>query len=70
MALKIVRDDNQFRVESQYFCTDWLPDTSANRKAMLVFLRLLVGQDGRRMFTHEQLASIVESRNRQACSHH
>ena len=70
MALKIVKDDNQSRVESQSFCTDWLPDTSANRKSMLVFLRLMVDDQGKALFTHQQLAPIVKSHNRQACSHH
>lgn len=70
MALRIVKNDNQFRLESQHFCTSWVSDTPANRKAMIVFLRLLLGEDGRPLFTHQQLACIVESSNRQACSHH
>jgi len=70
MALTIVKDNNRFRIESQYFCTEWVSDTPENRKAMLVFLRLLLGEDGRPLFTHQQLACIVESCNRQASSNH
>jgi transposase-like protein len=70
MALTIVTDDNRFRIESQHFCTDWVSDTPANRKAMVVFLRLLVLEDGQPLFTHQQLACLVESSNRQASSHH
>jgi transposase-like protein len=70
MALTIARDDNQFRVESQYFCTSWVSDSAENRKAMLVFLRLMVDGNGKPLFTHQQLAQIVGSDNRQACSHH
>ena len=40
MALRIVRNDNQFRVEGQGLSLDWLSDTRANRKAVIVFLRL------------------------------
>ena len=42
MALTIIKDDNRFRLESQYFRSDWISDTGANRKAMVVFLRLLL----------------------------
>jgi len=63
MALKIIRNDNRFRLESQYFCTDWLSDTPENRKAIVVFLRLLSNSDGKPLFTHQALASIVESSN-------
>jgi hypothetical protein len=70
MALKILRNDNQFCIKSQHICTDCVSDTPANRKVLIVFLRLLVGEDGRPLFTHQQLACIVESSNRQACSHH
>jgi hypothetical protein len=41
MALKIIRKHNRFRVEGQEISLDWLADTCANRKATLVFLRLL-----------------------------
>jgi len=70
MALTIVENDNLFRLQGQDFCTDWVLDTPSNRKAMLVFLRLLVDSNGKALFTHQQLAKIVESSNRQACSHH
>ena len=41
MALKMIRKHNRFRVEGQEISLDWLADTRANRKAALVFLRLL-----------------------------
>ena len=41
MALRIMRNDTQFRVEGQGLSLDWLADTRANRKATIVFLRLL-----------------------------
>lgn len=66
----IVKNDNRFRLESQHCCTDWVSDTPENRKAMIVFLRLLVDSTGRRLFTHQQLAEIVSSSNRQASSNH
>ena len=70
MALKIIRNDTLFRVEGQDFCTSFIPDTPANRKVMLVFLRLLVDSSGRPLFTHQDLASIIDSCNRQASSNH
>jgi len=30
MVLKVVENDNQFRIESQHFCTDWVSDTDEN----------------------------------------
>lgn len=70
MALNVIRKDTQFRVEAQGICIDWLPDTPANRKSVVVFLRLLVDDAGQPCFTLQQLAPIVESQNRQAASQH
>ena len=41
MALKMIQKHNRFRVEGQEISLDCLADTRANRKAALVFLRLL-----------------------------
>ena len=38
MVLRIVRNDNLFRLEGQDFCTSFIPDTPENRKGLLVFL--------------------------------
>ena len=70
MALKVVRKDNLFRIESQEFNTDWLPDTRENRKVMIVLLRLLTDENGKPIYTHKELASIVLSDNKQASSRH
>ena len=48
----------------------WLADTRANRKAVIVFLRLLSGSNGQPLFSHQNLAQIVGSSNRQASSRH
>jgi len=68
MALRIIRNDNLFSVVGQGFCTSWLPDTPSNRKCMLIFLRLLTSDNGEHLFTHQELAAIVGSDNRQASS--
>ena len=70
MALKMIRKDNQFRVQGQEISLDWLADTRANRKATVVFLRLLSKNGGQPLFTHQQLAKVVNSSNRQAASNH
>ena len=66
MALTIHRKDNRFRVQGQGISLDWLADTRANRKATVVFLRLLSDNQGQPLFSHKQLAQIVKSDNRQA----
>ena len=70
MALRIIRNNTQFRVEGQGLSVDWLADTRANRKAVIVFLRLLSGSNGQPLFSHQELAQIVGSSNRQASSRH
>jgi len=47
MALEIIRHDNRFRVMGQGISFDWLPDTQANRKSTLVFLRQLTDEAGK-----------------------
>ena len=74
MALSVVKEDNRFRVEwqvdSQEYSTDWLPDTPSNRKAMVVFLRLLRDEDGKELFTFQELSALLDSEKRQASSGH
>lgn len=68
--MMIAHKDTQFRVVGQGISTDWWEDTSSNRKAMVVFLRSLEDERGRRLFRHEELAKILGSSNRQASHEH
>jgi transposase-like protein len=70
MALWVLKEDNRFRVEWQGHSTDWLPDTPSNRKAILVFLRLLKDERDKYVFSFQELSTIVGSENRQASSGH
>ena len=74
MVLEIQEKDNTFRVKwqvnSQGFSTDWIPDTPSNRKSVLVFLRLLRNDKGKRLFTFQELSVLFGSNNRQASSQH
>ena len=70
MTLSVVKEDNRFRTEWQGNSTDWLPDTPSNRKAMLVFLRLLLDEEGKQLFTFQELSVLFDSDNRQASSQH
>lgn len=74
MALFVVEEDNRFRVKwqvnSQECSTDWLPDTPSNRKITVVFLRLLCDEEGKQLFTFQELSVIVGSEKRQASSGH
>ena len=74
MVLEIHEKDSMFcvkwQVNSQRFSIDWLPDTSSNRKSVLVFLRLLRNEKGKRLFTFAKLSMLFRSNNRQAPSQH
>ena len=70
MTLSVEREDNRFRVEWQGNSIDWLPDIPCSRKAILVFLRILKDEQGKRMFTFQELSALFESANRQASSQH
>lgn len=69
MDLHIEERDTTFCITTQAFSVE-LPDTPANRKVAIVFLRALKDLRGRPLFTLEQLAVIVGSTNRQAASQH
>ncbi len=63
-------EGQRFRVQTSRFSTEWLPDTPSNRHTTVVWLRLLVGERGRPLFTLQELAALVGSDNRQAASQH
>ncbi len=70
MTLTVEKEDNKFRVEWQGYSTAWYPDTVSNRKAVLVFLRWLRDENGRHIFTYQELSKVVDSHKRQASSGH
>jgi hypothetical protein len=51
MVLNIEREYNKFRVITQAFSVDWLPDNAFNRNVTVVFLRLLQDESGKPFFT-------------------
>src|SRR6267143_698074 len=63
-------EGQRFRVQTSRFSTEWLPDTPSNRHTTVVWLRLVVGERGRPLFTLQELAALVGSDNRQAASQH
>jgi len=70
MTLSVEKEGNRFRVEWQGNSIDWLPDTVSNRKAILVLLRCLRYENGKHVFTHQELSKVVDSEKRQASSGH
>jgi len=74
MVLEISEKDSMFNVKwqmnSQEFSIGWIPDTPSNRKSILVFLRLLRNDKGKRLFTFQELSILFKSNNRQASSQH
>lgn len=70
MAIQMEVEGNKFRVQTPAFLTQWLPDTPVNRHMSVVWLRLLLDETGKPLFTLQELAAIVGSENRQAASQH
>jgi len=46
------------------------PNTSSNRKSLLIFLRLLQDKANNPLYTYEELSVIMDSKNRQASSNY
>ncbi len=63
-------EGQHFRVRTARFSTQWLPDTPSNRHLTVVWLRLLVDEAGKPLFTLQEVAALVGSANRQAASQH
>ena len=70
MTLEISGEDNRFRLIWQGYSIGWLPDTPSNRKAILVFLRLLCDGNGKRVFKFRELSGLFGGNNRQAANGH
>ena len=72
MVLEINEKDNTFtvkwQVNSQGFSTDWIPDAPSNRKTVLVFLRLLRNDKGKRLFAFRELSLLFGGNSRQVAS--
>ena len=68
--LRVDVDGQRFRVRTPRVSTQWLPDTPSNRHLILVWLRLLVDEQGKPWFTLQELAALAGSANRQAASQH
>ena len=68
--MDVYREDNRFCIEAQGIYASF-PDSEANRKTVVVLLRWLRhSREGRPLFTHQELAAILKSGNRQAASEH
>ena len=68
--MDVYREDNRFCIEAQGIYASF-PDSEANRKTVVVLLRWLQhNREGRPLFTHQELAAILKSGNRQAASEH
>jgi len=52
------------------FYTDWLADTPMNRHIGIVWLRLLIDEQGEALMPFRELSLMVDSTNRQASSQH
>ena len=74
MVLEINEKDSTFNVKwqvnSKEISIGWIPDTPSNRKSVLVFLRLLRNDKGKRLFTFRELSLLFGGNSRQAASQH
>jgi len=64
-------DRSRFRVKVGDVLYGWFQNTPSNRKAVLVLLREMRDEStGRRLFTEQQLAALLGSKNRQSVDGH
>src|SRR2546430_16067910 len=68
--LSVEVEGQRFRVRAPQVATQWLPDTAGNRHMTVVWFRLLVDDQGKPLYTLQELAPLVGSANRQAASQH
>jgi len=69
--IEVKQAEKQFRVKIGNTYFGWFMDSASNRKAVVVFLRQMYdSQTGEWLFTEEELAVILGSRNRQAVDGH
>ncbi len=65
-----MREADQFTIQTQFFMIGPLLDIPENQQTIIVILREFKDNSGRCLFTHQELAKIVGSVNRQASSEH
>ena len=63
-------ENNKFRVITQVFKTSWLPYTPANKKVVLLVLRLIEDDNGNALFTYKELATILGNKRLTAAHDH
>ncbi|MBU1379700.1 DDE-type integrase/transposase/recombinase [Myxococcota bacterium] len=63
-------ENNKFRVITQVFKTSWLPYTAANKKVVLLVLRLIEDDNGNPLFTYNELATILGNKGLTAAHDH
>lgn len=63
MTLELELQNNNFRVITKDFSTNFLPDTRVNRKIVTWILRELLDNQGKRLFTSKQLTQILKTTN-------
>jgi hypothetical protein len=68
--LRVEEDGQRFRVQTPRVSTQWRPDTPSNRHLTVVWLRLLVDEHGKPLYTLQELSVLGGSANRQAASQH
>src|SRR4029450_8938630 len=68
--LSVEVEGQRFREQTPQLATQWLPDTAGNRPMTGGWFRLVVDDQGKPLWSRQDLAAIVGSPNRQAASQH
>lgn len=63
-------ENNKFQVITQVFQTSWLPYTTANKKVVLLMLRLIEDENGNPLFTYKELSTILGDKGLTAAHDH
>jgi len=70
LELKVIRAEQNLTLQTTAFKIGPLPDTPDIQQSLIVLLREFHDSDNHPLFTHQTLAQIVSSSNRQAASEH
>ena len=57
--LEVERSEGQFRIVTEWFHSQWIPDIQANRKVMILVLNLFMANERRGLFKDKDIAKIT-----------
>ena len=70
LKIQYEEQDNRFRIITQIFTMDWLLNTIKNKAVVVVILRALCNEEGKNLFSHQEIAKVLCTDKRQTASRH